>query len=62
MTWLLPTDLVPLAGLMVLVVAGPLISALTGHARLVAGILLIALVAIAANAMTAALYWWIELH
>jgi hypothetical protein len=55
---LMPTELVPLVGLMVLVLAWPPTSQPTGHARLVGGILLFALVASAAYAMTSALYWW----
>jgi hypothetical protein len=52
---LMPTELVPLVGLMVLVLAWPPTSQPTGHARLVGGILLFAPVASAAYAMTSAL-------
>jgi len=62
MMWLMPTELVPLAGLMVLVVAWPRIPQTTFHVRLVGGILLMALVAIVAFATTSALYWWDAQH
>jgi hypothetical protein len=62
MMGLMPTDLVPLAGLIVVVVGWPRISQLTSHARLLGGILLLALVASAAHAMTAARYWWDAQH
>jgi hypothetical protein len=60
MTWLMPAQLVPLAGVFALVVAWPRLSRPTSHARLVLEVLRIALGTIAAWSLAWALYWWIE--
>ena len=60
MTWLMPAELVPLAGVFALVFALPRISKPTAPARLLAEVLIITLATIAACAVAWALYWWIE--
>ena len=60
MTWRMPADLVPLAGLLALVVAWPRIAQPTSAARLFGDVLLIGMGTSAAWAAAWAVYWWIE--
>jgi len=60
MTWLMPVQLLPFAGLLALVVAWPRISKPTSHARLFAEVLIISVGTAAACMAACAFYWWIE--
>ena len=60
MTWRMPADLVPLAGLLALVGAWPRSSQLTSAAWLFVDVLLIGMGTNAARAAAWAVYWWIE--
>jgi hypothetical protein len=60
MTWLMPVQLLPFAGLLALVFAWPLISRPTSHVRLCVEVLIIAVAAALACGAAWAAYWWIE--
>jgi hypothetical protein len=60
MTWLIPVQFLPFAGLIALVVAWPRISKPTSHARLFVDVLIIGVGTAAACATAWAVYWWIE--
>jgi hypothetical protein len=59
MTWVMPVQLLPLAGLLALIFAWPRILRPTSHVRLFIAVLLIAMGTSAACAAWAA-SWWIE--
>ena len=60
MTWLMPAQLLPFAGLLALVFAWPRISQPTSHARLFVDVLIIGVSTSAACGTVWADYWWIE--
>jgi hypothetical protein len=60
MTWVMPVQLLPFAGLLALVVAWPRLSGLTSHGRLFVDVLIIGIATCAACAAAWAAYWWLE--
>lgn len=60
MTWLMPVQLLPFAGLLALIFAWPRISKPTSHARHFVEVLIIGIGACAAWMAAWAAYWWIE--
>ena len=60
MTWLMPVQFLPFAGLLALVVAWPRISKPTSHVRLFGEVLIIGVGTVAVYMAAWAAYWWIE--
>ena len=60
MTWVLPGELMPIAGVLALVLAWPRLRTSTSPTRLAIEILVITRVVVAGFAGARALYWWIE--
>ena len=60
MTWVMPVQLLPFAGLLALVFPRRRLSKATSHVRLVVDVLIIGVGTVAACATSWALYWWIE--
>ena len=60
MTWVMPVQLLPFAGLLALLLASPRISRPTSNVRLFVEALIIAIGTAAACGVVWAVYWWIE--
>ena len=60
MTWLMPVQLLPFAGLLALGFAWPRISKRTTNARLFVEVMSIAIGTAAGCAAAWAVYWWVE--
>jgi hypothetical protein len=60
MTWLMPVQLLPFAGLLALVFAWPRISTPTSHVRLFVDVFIIGVGTAAGCLAVWATYWWIE--
>jgi hypothetical protein len=60
MTWVMPVQLLPFAGVVAVVIAWSRLSKLTSHVRLFVDVLMIGVGTCAACGVAWPLYWWIE--